>query len=104
MWYGLDTQAAAQATKSTYSMSTHMIGGAKQIAATDRLAVVTSGAQAVLFWGGSVAPLVCGAAAFAVGKGDVLEKRGVLLVLGLAALVCALAGGWCLRLCLATLV
>ena len=109
VWYGLDTQAAAQATKSTYSMSTHMIGGAKQVAATDKLAVVMSGAQALLFWGGSVAcgivaPLVCGVAALVVGKGDVLEKRGVLAVLGLAALACALAGGWCLRLCLATLV
>lgn len=107
-WYGMDTQAAAQATKTSFSMSTYTIGGAAQTLATDKLAGVLGGAQAGLFWGGAVAcgvaaPLVCGLVALVAGKGDAAQKRGILLALGLVALVCALVGGYCLRLCLAAL-
>ncbi len=97
--FALDSQAASAATTSMFSMTKYNVKAASAVAASDTLAVVLSGASAPLFWGGAVAvgavvPLVVSAMLF-LGKGG---KRPV--ALGAIALVCALVGAVCFRLCL----
>lgn len=97
--FALDSQAASAATTSMFSMTKYNVKAASAVAASDTLAVVLSGASAPLFWGGVVAvgtvvPLVVSAMLF-LGKGG---KRPV--ALGAIALVCALVGAVCFRLCL----
>lgn len=114
-WLSMDTQAAREATKSALSMSGFTVGGGvQQAAAGEKLAGLLTGAHAPLFWGGGVAcgvvvPAACGALALVRGMrvgeggGARVPARGVLLACGCVALVCALAGGYALRVCLATL-
>lgn len=124
-WQVANAHSAGAAVKASLSMSGYAVGAATGASADAASVLFTQ--MAGVFWGlavvvGIVVPAACGiaalvsvqASALRAGVGVTAEQgdsttdalshaRRTLLLLGLVSLVCALAGGWALRICLAAL-